>query len=237
MLGAAWAATFWRTMTGDDPPSLTVVRGERSFAALIGYTGVRILAISAVDSESIQGMTERIAGSTRQRLDVLLLTADALQALPVTYRDRWNVAEVMQLPDSVPEATGSLAGRAIQVGDLNVSAHGLPHGQWRKNAPVVRQSWYLDAAFGSARMVIASDAAATGRLPMERGHVTGVVCADPLLASTPLIGLIDLLVVPPDGDVVTEKLPGQRPHVVPLHRDLPTTFRLTRNAIDVSSAY
>lgn len=195
LLGSAWAASFRDAVMAGDDTLVSVARTATALGVLIEHRNHRIMLIDAADGPAAGTVTELCTGFLRQRIDAVLLPASSGDPLPPDYTERWRVGNVWTLPDRPGPAGSSLAGRSLAIGNLRVATDALPLGAWRGGAP--RDSaWYVAATFGTARIIVLTDGAAVGRLPLDASMATAVVCFDVDFEPGVLPAGIDLLVVP-----------------------------------------
>jgi hypothetical protein len=228
LLGSAWAAAFRRALADDEPPTVTVARTTSALAVLIAAYGHRVAVIDAADGDGAAESTELAAGFLRQRIDTVLAPTALAATLSRSYRARWRVRDVWSLPDAPDPSGRGLAGRALEIGGLRITADALPLGAWRVAPPDTR-SWYVAVTFGVSCNYVVSDGPAVDRLPIDGTRADVVICGDIEMPAPRLVSAIGALAVPSEA---IDAMPAG-PALVPLVTSSPVVFRLRASAVEL----
>lgn len=136
-VGATWGTGF-AALNGNRPPSATIA-GDNDWQLTVIESGRSRAAILMGEPDRPVGDTlSRMMGSFRQRIDLVIGTAEALEALPADYRGRWHVQRTVILGGSTARSlaarTGSIARPLlIALGSrLSLLAYPVVEGQWTR---------------------------------------------------------------------------------------------------------
>ena len=237
LLGSAWATAFREATSQKDVPAVTVARNRSALAALIEHERKRLLLLDSPSAQSVRGLTELVTGFTTQRIDLLLATTETLAVLPGDFRDRWAISEVFAMPDSNQNPSISLNGSAVTVDELRVTADRIPTREWLQDIETGQSPWFLIARFRSSRIVFASAAHVIGRLPVDPGIVTCVICNDPEISILPGTFRAKVVAVPSEAELLAQLEEERSSTLIPLHSETPQTFRLSGVGIELPTTY
>lgn len=233
LLGSAVGLTFLDSELNVDHATLTMYRTPGLFAMLIEHEDARILLLDGDDDLPITQVTESVAGFLRQRIDIVLASDPVLRNIPLDFVDRWKVEAIFAIPDRYQPFTSPLDDNALTIGDLQVSANGVPFGLWRGGYGPDSRAWYISIRYGSSRC----DYSDSWNTLMTIGHradadVTLLVTNDSQ-SRVSEANDVDVIGVPEDAiDALSEPDLAAWPiPIVRLYQNYPTQIRLLPDAI------
>ncbi len=111
LVGAVWGTGF-AALSGNRQPTATIAGDDDWQLTLIESGRSRAVVLLGTMQDPVGDTLSRLMGSFRQRIDLVIGSADALAALPANYRGRWQVQRTLVLggdTKSLALETGAVA--------------------------------------------------------------------------------------------------------------------------------
>lgn len=161
--GGSWGASIQRLAT-PSVPSLSIIGENETQIALLDTTGVRALLLLGAPENDLQLQIPGMLSLLRQRVDLLVGTSSAVDALGSRFRHRWRVSHTLAIPDANPPSARAIdrtwVTQDLQAGlgnGLSLDLRTTSRGGW--NAGLAERTlWIATILFGQQRVVLAPNA-------------------------------------------------------------------------------
>lgn len=160
--GSAWGAAL-QALATPTKPSLSIVGREDAQIALLDTTKIRVLILLGIPDNRLQTQIPALLTVFRQRVDILVGSRDAVDALEPGFSSRWHIARTLVVSDDGSGRPGDLTTTLVD-GNLDVNLgsginmhiKSTTRNAW-SNVDPTRSFWLASITHGDRYMCLAVD--------------------------------------------------------------------------------